>query len=109
MGYGNAHKYRPEIQARKAMYAASPEHCRRKEMYRKASGLKKKKVAHWNHTWALAGYPDAFPDFDAFWASHPAAMQWIADRKSMQSMQREINKKHAAWVAAGMPYESTDR
>ncbi len=98
-----AHNSRPEIQARKAMYARSPEHCRRKAMYRAARGLKKEKVAHWNHMWALAGYPDEFPDFDAFWQSHPEALAWIERRKEAQASQRKLNKLHAEWVAAGMP------
>lgn len=96
-----AHNSRPEIQARKLQYAASPEHQRRKAMYVAARGLKKEKVAHWNHTWALAGYPDAFPDFDEFWRSHPRALQWLDNRKQMQDGQRELDRKHAEWVAAG--------
>ena len=98
-----AHNSRPEIQARKLAYAASPEHQRRKAMYLAARGLKRDKVRHWNHTWALSGYPDNFPDFDAFWQSHPKAVEWLEQRKRDQAMQREINRKHAAWVSAGMP------
>ncbi len=102
-----AHNSRPEIQARKAMHARDPEYQRRKQMWRESRGLKREKVTHWNQMWALAGYPDGFPDFDEFWRSHPRALEWVEARKRDQAVQREINKKHAASVAAGMPVSTS--
>lgn len=103
MGYGNAHKYRPEVQARKAANRANPDWVRRREFVRTSRGLKQEKAKHWMLTWERLGRPDGFPEFDAFWASHPAAQQWIEHRKANQRFDRWAKKKHAAWVAAGMP------
>lgn len=44
----------------------TPEAQRRREMWRKARGAKRQRVADWNAAWNLAGRPADFPDFDAW-------------------------------------------
>jgi hypothetical protein len=72
MPTGNAWKHRPERQARILADMRNPEYMRRREIYQKAKGIKKRRVAEWNRQWSVAGRAADFPDFDAWWLS-PAA------------------------------------
>lgn len=94
----NAHKYRPEVQARRLADMSNPEWQRRREMYRKARGEKKRRVAQWNVAWNLAGRPADFPDFDA-WAVSKRA-EWDAEKHRMHELQAQVDAAHARWLAS---------
>lgn len=69
---GNAPKYNPILQERQRRLAANPEYLRRREMYRRARGVRKDHIGEWNRQWAVAGYPGDFPDFETWWSSEAA-------------------------------------
>lgn len=77
-----SHDFRPEIQARKQADARNPEVQRRREIYRKARGDKKRRVANWNVAWNVCGRPADFPEFDA----------WDA-MTALEHVQLEMNRR----------------
>lgn len=70
----SAEHHRPERQARIQADMQNPEWLRRREMWRKAKGDKRERVAWWNVAWNKAGRPASFPDF-AEWCEQQKAQR----------------------------------
>lgn len=75
MPIGNAHKYRPEYQARIQANMQNPEWVRRRAMWKAATGKRRKWITAWNHAYSLAGWPAVFPDFE----------EWKAEKRRTAS------------------------
>ena len=92
MPVGNSWKYRPERQARLQRDMADPEWVRRREMYYKARGPKKDRIAGWNVSWNTCGrhkdFPD-FPEWDSFSDKQKGMLNQVG-RRGPEAFERQL-------------------